>query len=62
MKNLKQVDCIELTYTETQKIDGGSAKPKTGFWQDISYVAGAIVHGLVVFSTQGGRNAGLCVR
>jgi hypothetical protein len=62
MKNLKNIDCFALTPLESQQINGGVDKPKSGFWLDLAYLAGAAIHGLVVFGTEGGRNAGICVR
>jgi hypothetical protein len=54
---LEQFDGVEgLSELEAAKIDGG------GFWGDVSYILGAAAHGLVVFATEGGRNAGICVR
>lgn len=47
----------ELSEKECKMISGG-----TSFWFDISYIVGATVHGLMVFGTEGGRNAKLCVK
>ena len=60
MKNLKfeELEYItELTQDEASQIDGGE-----GFWYDVSYVLGVIAHGVVVFATEGGNNAGLVVK
>ena len=59
MQNFKldELDFIpELTYSEASQIDGG------GFWYDVAFVGGAIVHGLIVFATEGGNNAGIVVK
>lgn len=45
----------ELSQNEMSQTEGGS------FWSDLAYVAGVAVHGLVVFATEGGNNAGICV-
>ena len=58
MKNLNQVDCIELTYSESQKIEGG-APSNSGLWNDLAYFGGVIVQGLISVSTQSGKNAGI---
>ena len=47
---------VELSQNEMSQIEGGS------FWSDLAYVVGVAVHGLVVFGTEGGSNAGICVR
>ncbi len=62
MKNLLKTHCVTLTVLESQQISGGADKLKTSFWHNVAFVGGAIAHGIIVFSTQGGRNAGLCVR
>ena len=62
MKNLKYIDCVSLTALESQQTNGGTTVLKTSFWQDIAYVGASIIRGLAEFSTQGGRNAGLCVK
>lgn len=62
MKNLKFTECLLLTETEIQQINGGETKSSDGFWDDIMFTGGSIVNGLIAFSTQGGRNAGLTVR
>lgn len=49
-------NCTELTQKELLQIEGGN------FWYDLAYVAGVVVHGVVVFATEGGNNAGICVR
>ena len=46
----------ELSNDEITQIDGGS------FWRDLAYFVGVVVYGYEVFATEGGRNAGLCVR
>jgi hypothetical protein len=59
MKTLKleQFDQLdELTEVEATQVYGG------GFWGDVFYVIGVAAHGLVVFATEGGRNAGICVK
>lgn len=56
---LEQLGCVtELTQNEASHIDGGTG----GFWYDVAYVGGAILHGLVVFATEGGNNAGIVVK
>ncbi|WP_316769854.1 hypothetical protein [Pedobacter frigiditerrae] len=63
MKNfIEDYLVTELTSLEVFTINGGSEKPQTGFWHDVSWLTGAIVHGFVVFATEGGRNAGISVR
>jgi len=60
MKNFKldELNCIaELTQSEASQIDGGD-----GFWKDLAYIGGVLVHGLVVFATEGGNNAGIVVK
>ena len=59
MKNLNLAEfnsVSELTWNEMSAIEGGT------FWQDLAYVVGVAVHGLVVFATEGGQNAGISVR
>jgi hypothetical protein len=46
----------ELNQDQLLQIEGGN------FWYDLAYVAGVAVHGLVVFATEGGNSAGICVR
>ncbi|MBP8067607.1 MAG: hypothetical protein KAY27_03500 [Pedobacter sp.] len=58
MKNLKSIDCVELTSVESQQISGGSL----GLLQDLAYLAAVAAEGLKVFGTEGGRNAGISVR
>ncbi|MGM9475029.1 hypothetical protein ACS5PU_01315 [Pedobacter sp. GSP4] len=61
-KDLKNIDGVtELMLSEVVSINGGSEK-ETGFWEDAGWLAGAIVRGCIIFATEGGRNAGLCVR
>lgn len=62
MKNLNQIDCVALSALESQQINGGSEAPKSTLWEEISFFGTAIVKGLMVFSTQAGRNAGLTVK
>lgn len=55
--NLSHFDNVtELTSVEMASIDGGS------FWKDVGFLIGAIAQGIVVFATEGGRNAGIVVR
>lgn len=59
METLKLEQCDrldELCEVEATEISGG------GFWGDVFYVLGVAAHGLVVFATEGGRNAGICVK
>jgi hypothetical protein len=46
----------ELSDSESQQIEGG------GFWKDLAFIIGVAAHGLVVFATEGGRNAGIVVK
>lgn len=55
----------ELSAVQQMAINGGSEQSpstKTSFWTDVSFFAGAVVQGIKVFATQGGRNAGLVVK
>ncbi len=45
-----------LSAEEAKQMVGG------GFWGDVAWLAGVIVHGAVVFAKEGGSNAGICVR
>ncbi|MGZ5135776.1 MAG: hypothetical protein ACXWCG_11520 [Flavitalea sp.] len=54
LEEFGQLKC--LSDLEAQQIDGG------GFWKDVAYVLGVAAHGLVVFATEGGRNAGIVVK
>ena len=54
LEQFEQLKC--LSDSETQQIDGG------GFWKDLAYVIGVAAHGLVVFATEGGQNAGIVVK
>lgn len=56
------MDCIELTAIEAQRINAGSNKVRTFFWEDIASLTKTVVYGFMVFSTEGGRNAGISVR
>jgi len=60
MKNLSQINCVALTSLESQQINGGTNK--FSFWEEIALTSGAIVNGLAVFASSGGKNAGLCVK
>lgn len=62
MKNLNQMNCVALSSLESQQINGGSDTPKANVWQELVFISGGIVNALVVFGTQAGRNAGLCVK
>lgn len=53
---------VELTDFEILSTNGGVIAKTTSFWEDVGFLAGAIVKGAVIFATEGGRNAGLCVR
>ena len=61
-KNASKADCIELTTVESQQVYGGAARQVSSLWKDLLFIGGSIAEGVMVFSTQGGRNAGLSVR
>lgn len=61
-KNVLKADCIELTTIESQQVYGGATRQLSSLWKDLLFIGGSITEGLMVFSTQGGRNAGLSVR
>lgn len=48
MKNLNQMYCTELNLLETQKITGGCSN-KPNFWQDLAYLAGTAIDGIISF-------------
>ena len=48
----------ELTFEQACGINGGGGESA---WYWVAYGVGAVVHGLSVFATEGGNNAGLCV-
>jgi hypothetical protein len=54
---IKELNTKELSFEEIVKIEGGS-EVSDAFCTFCGYV----VHGAMVFATEGGRNAGLCVR
>ncbi|MDQ8053501.1 MAG: hypothetical protein REI78_10765 [Pedobacter sp.] len=66
MEHLEQLfQVVELALEDKLTTNGGSAGTPstiTSFWNDASFFIGAVVHGVVTFSKEGGRNAGLCVR
>ncbi len=62
MKNLKQLACETLTHSECQQIEGGTSSSYTSFWYELGSMGKDVIQGIVVFSTEGGRNAGLSVK
>ncbi len=62
MKNLEQLACEPLTQLECQQIEGGSDNSYTNFWYELGCIGKDVIQGIVVFSTEGGRNAGLSVK
>jgi hypothetical protein len=55
--DLNKLEIQELSTFELVTTEGGSE------WSDrFCYALGAIVQGCVIFATEGGRNAGICVR
>lgn len=55
--NIENLNVLELEAQEIENINGGSELSDA-----LLYGLGVIVHGFVVFGTEGGRNAGICVR
>ena len=56
-RNLKEMNVIELNKSELLVTNAGS-ELSNAFW----YGVGVLCHGISVFSTEGGNNAGICVR
>ncbi len=67
MKNLKleNYGVLDLNTEEMSELNGGAddtPTTTTGFWNGLAYIYGATVKGCIVFGTEGGRNAGICVK
>ena len=55
--DLNKLEIQELSAFDLITIEGGS-----DWSDDFCYVVGLVVKGMVIFATEGGRNASLCVR
>jgi hypothetical protein len=57
MKTEETKELVNLSLSELVEVTGGSEHSESVF-----EFFGCVVRGFIVFATEGGRNAGLCVR